>query len=127
MSDNVTCPSCHADGIKRLSEVIRQEALDGVRGGVTEQYLPPRQAWGYVQGFLLAIPVNVGIILGFGTPGGSEEEKAVLELITTMSFLGVWIGYGTWKNKSYKKKLEEWKNIVAAKLRCLKCGHVFEG
>ncbi|MCP9447431.1 MAG: hypothetical protein NNA22_07660 [Nitrospira sp.] len=127
MSDNVTCPSCNAEGTKRLSDVIRQEAIEGVRGGMAEQYIPPRQPWGYVQGFLLAIPINVGIILGFGTPGGSENEKAMLDLITTLCFLGVWIGYGTWKNKSYKKKLEEWKQIVAAKLHCLKCGHVFEG
>ncbi|MCP9470242.1 MAG: hypothetical protein NNA31_09625 [Nitrospira sp.] len=127
MSDEVTCPSCNAEGTKRLSDVIRQEAIEGVRGGMAEQYNPPRQPWGYVQGFLLAIPINVGIILGFGTPGGSENEKAMLDLITTIGFLGVWIGYGTWRNKSYKKKLEEWKNIVAAKLHCLKCGHVFEG
>jgi hypothetical protein len=127
MAENVACPSCSADETKRLSDVMRQQATEGVNGGVVEQYSPPAQPWGYVQGFLLAIPVNAALILSFGRPGESEGDKALFDLMSTVAFLGVWVGYGAWKSKAYKLKLEEWKSAIAAKLHCLKCGHVFEG
>jgi Zn ribbon nucleic-acid-binding protein len=127
MAENVPCPSCKADETKRLNEVLRQQALEGVKNGLAEQYAPPRQPWGYVQGFLLALPINVGLMFSIGPPGESEGDKAIFDILSTVAFLGVWVGYGAWKNKTYTKKLDEWKSAIAAKLHCLKCGHVFEG
>lgn len=127
MADNIACPSCKADETKRLSDVMRQQAVEGVKSGLAEQYTPPRQPWGYVQGFLLALPINAGLMLSIGPPGESEGDKAMLDILSSVAFLGVWVGYGAWKNKTYTKKLDEWKNAIAAKLHCLKCGHVFEG
>ena len=129
MADECVCPSCNAEEPKRLSDVIRQQASEGVKSGLVGQYVPPRQPWGYLQGFLLAVPVNAGVMLSLGPPSpeASEGGKALADLLTTVVFLGVWVGYGTWKTKAYTKKLEEWKRAIAAKLHCLKCGHVFEG
>jgi len=126
MADEIACPSCKADEPKRLSDVMRQQAAEGVKSGLAEQYNPPTQPWGYLQGFLLAVPVNAGLMISLGPPGESEGGKAIMDLLSTVAFLGVWVGYGAWKNKVYTKKLEEWKSAIAAKLHCLKCGHVFE-
>ncbi len=126
MVGDPTCPSCNADEPKRLSDVIRQQAAEGVKSPLTEQYIPPSQPWGYLQGFLLAIPVNTGLMLSIGPPGESEGSKALIEILTTAAFLGVWVGFGAWRSKTYTKKLDEWKSAIAAKLHCLKCGHVFE-
>ena len=127
MASEFTCPSCNADEPKPLSEVLRQEAKAGVEGGLAKQFNPPSQPWGYVQGFLLAIPVNLGLMMTLGAPGESEGAKALADILFTAAFFGVWVGYGIWKNKGYAQKVEEWKNAIAAKLHCAKCGHVFEG
>ena len=126
MAVNRTCPSCNADESKPLSDVMRHEAAGGGASALAERFKPPSQPWGYVQGFLLAIPVNVGIMMTLGSPGEAEGEKVMVDLLSTVVFLGVWVGYGVWKNKAQKKKLEEWKQAIAAKLHCGKCGHVFE-
>jgi amino acid permease len=121
------CPSCNADEIKSLSDVLRQEAAAGVVTELAKRFAPPSQPWGYLQGFLIAVPVNVGLIMALGSPGEEGGDKAMVDLFSTVVFLGVWVGYGIWKNKTQKKKLEEWKNDVAAKLHCGKCSHVFQG
>ena len=126
MASEFTCPSCNADEPRRLSEVLRQEAKGGGESVLAKQFYPPSQPWGYVQGFLLAIPVNLVLMMTIGAPGESEGDKALADVLFTAAFFGVWVGYGIWKNKGYAQKVEEWKNTIAAKLHCGKCGHVFE-
>lgn len=125
MAGKHTCPSCNTGDAKRIGDIVKQEAAGGVKSGLAEQYNPPKQPWGYVEGFVLAIPVNAGLIMALGTQGESEGGKALIDILTSVVFLGVWVGYGAWRNKSYTKELEEWKSVIAAKLHCLKCGHVF--
>jgi len=127
MGADQSCPSCRADESKPLSDVMRQEAAAGVVSELAERFKPPSQPWGYLQGFLLALPINIGLMMSLGSPGEAEGDKAMFELFSTVVFLGVWVGYGIWKNKAQKKKLEDWKNDIAAKLHCGKCGHVFQG
>jgi hypothetical protein len=90
------------------------------------QYNPPRQPWAYLQGFLLAVPFYAGIMLSLTSPGESEASTAKADLLGSITFLSVLVGYGVWKNKAYAKKLEEWKKAVASKLHCLQCGQVFD-
>lgn len=121
-----TCPSCNTGDAKKIGEIVKQETAAGVKSGLAAQYNPPKQPWAYVQGFLLAAPVNAGIMLSMAPPDPSGSGAEMAELLSTVGFLGVWGGYGVWKNKGYTKKLDEWKKTIGAKLHCLKCGHVFE-
>lgn len=125
MAGKHTCPSCNTGDAKRIGDIVKQEAAAGVKSGLAKQYNPPKQPWAYVQGFFLAMPVNVGIMLSMTSPETSGSGTAMADLLSTVGFLSVWVGYGVWKNKAYTKRLEEWKNTIAAKLHCLKCGHVF--
>jgi len=126
MAEGCTCPSCNADEPKPLSDVMRKEAAAGVESELAKRFRPPGQPWGYIQGFLLAVPVNVGLMMTIGSSGEGEGNKAMVDLLSTVVFLGVWVGYGIWKNKAQRKKLEEWKEEIATKLHCDKCGHVFQ-
>jgi hypothetical protein len=126
MAAKLACPSCKADNPKRISEIVDQKSATGVKPGLAAQYNPPRQPWAYLQGFLLAVPLYVGIMLSLTSPGESEASTAKADLLGSITFLSVLIGYGVWKNKAYAKKLEEWKKAVASKLHCLRCGHVFD-
>lgn len=126
MAGKYTCPSCHADNSKRIRELVQQQTVKGSSDGLPPQYNPPKQPWAYLQGFLLAVPVNTGLMLSLTSPGGSEASTALADLVSSVGFLGVWVGYGIWRTKSYVKKLEEWKNTIASKFLCLRCGHAFE-
>jgi hypothetical protein len=108
--------------------VVQQQAIPGSQSPVQlpSQYHPPKQPWAYLQGFLLAVPVNTGLMLSLASPGGSEASTAMADLVSSAGFLGVWVGYGIWKNKTYMKKLDHWKNTIAVKWLCLRCGHAFE-
>lgn len=125
MAGKRTCPSCNVGETKQISEIVKQEATAGVKSGLAQQYNPPKQPWAYVQGFLLAMPVNVGIMLSMASPETPQSEAAMADVLSTIGFLSVWVGYGVWKNKAYTRQLEEWKNTIGAKLHCLKCGHLF--
>lgn len=126
MAAKHVCPSCKADNPKRISEMVEQKSAAGVKPGLAAQYNPPRQPWAYLQGFLLAVPLYAGIMLSLTSPGESEASTAKADLLGSITFLSVLVGYGVWKNKAYAKKLEEWKKAVASKLHCLQCGHVFD-
>jgi len=126
MAAKHACPSCKADNPKRISEIVEQKSAAGVKTGLAAQYNPPRQPWAYLQGFLLAVPLYAGIMLSLTSPGESEASTAKADLLGSITFLSVLVGYGVWKNKGYAKKLEEWKKAVASKLHCLQCGHVFD-
>lgn len=121
-----TCPSCNAGGAKKIDDLVKQEATTGVKSGLAEQYNPPKQPWAYVQGFLLAMPVMVVIMISMGSPDMPESgANKMAEVLSTVGFLSVWGAYAVWKNKAHAKKLEDWKNTIGVKLHCLKCGHVF--
>jgi len=122
----LACPSCKADDPKRISDMTQPQSAAGVKAGLAPQYIPPRQPWAYLQGFLLAVPLYAGIMLSLTSPGDSEAGTAKADLLGSIAFLSVLVGYGVWKNKAYAKKLEEWKKAVASKLHCLQCGHVFD-
>ena len=126
MAAKHACPSCKADNPKRISEIVEQKSAAGVKTGLAAQYNPPRQPWAYLQGFLLAVPLYAGIMLSLTSPGESEASTAKADLLGSITFLSVLVGYGVWKNKAYTKKLDEWKKAVASKLHCLQCGHVFD-
>jgi len=126
MASKQACPSCKADSPKRLSDVVQQQSAAGVKPGLAAQYNPPRQPWAYLQGFFLAVPLYAGIMLSLTSPGESEASTAKADLLGSITFLSVLVGYGVWKNKAYTKKLDEWKKAVASKLHCLQCGHVFD-
>jgi amino acid permease len=126
MAAKYTCPSCNTGDVKQIGDMVKQQAAAGVKSGLAEQYNPPKQPWAYVQGFLLAVPVNIGIMLSMASPETSGSSAAMADLLSTVGFLSVWFGYGVWKNKAYTKQLDEWKTTVGSKLHCLKCGHVFE-
>jgi amino acid permease len=106
--------------------MVQQQTVKASSGGLPPQYSPPKQPWAYLQGFLLAVPVTTGLMLSLTSPGGSEANTAMADLVSSVGFLGVWVGYGIWRTKSYAKQLEEWKNTIASKLLCLRCGHAFE-
>lgn len=126
MAAKVACPSCKADNPKPVSDVAQPQSAAGVKTGLAAQYNPPRQPWAYLQGFLLAVPLYAAIMLTLTSPGESEASTAKADLLGSVVFLSVLVGYGVWKNKAYAKKLEGWKKIVASKLHCLQCGHVFD-
>jgi amino acid permease len=106
--------------------MVQDQPTGNQPGGLPNQYRPPKQPWAYLQGFLLAVPVNTGLMLTLASPGGSEANTAIADLVSSVGFLTVWVGYGIWRSKAYSKKLENWKNITASKLLCLRCGHAFE-
>jgi len=126
MGSNHVCPSCRADDSKRIREIVQQQTTTGSSSGLPSQYSPPKKPWAYLQGFLLAVPVNTGLMLSLASPGGSEANTEMASLVSSVGFLGVFVGYGIWKTKAYAKKLENWKNTIASKLLCLRCGHAFE-
>ncbi len=126
MAAKLACPSCKADNPKRVSDMAQPQSGAGVKSGLAAQYNPPRQPWAYLQGFLLAVPLYAVIMLSLTSPGESEAATAKADLLGSIVFLSVLVGYGVWKNKTYAKKLEGWKKAVASKLHCLQCGHVFD-
>ncbi len=125
MSIKLTCPSCNVDGSQQIGEIVRQQAVTGSQSGLAIQYHPPKQPWAYLQGFFLAVPINTGLMLSMASPHASEANAAIADVVSSVAFLGVWVGYGIWKNKAYTHKLNEWKETVASKFICLGCGHVF--
>ena len=126
MAAKHACPSCSANNSKRIHEMVQDQPTANQPGGLPNQYRPPKQPWAYLQGFLLAVPVNTGLMLTLASPGGSEANTAMADLVSSVGFLMVWVGYGIWRSKAYSKKLENWKNTTASKLLCLRCGHAFE-
>lgn len=126
MAAKLTCPSCNVANPKRISDIVLQQAKAGAKSELPEQYQPPKQPWAYVQGFLLAVPVNTGLILTMTTPGDPEGGGAMADFVSTVAFMTVWGGYGIWKNKAYMKKLDEWKKTIASKFSCHGCKHVFD-
>ena len=126
MARKHTCPSCSADNSERIRDLVQKPAAPGSANKLPRQYSPPKQPWAYLQGFLLAVPVYPGLMLSLASPGGSEANTAMADLVSSTGFLGVWVGYSIWKTKAYTKKLDEWKNTIASKLLCLRCGHAFE-
>jgi hypothetical protein len=65
-------------------------------------------------------------MLSMVSPETSEANTAVADVVSTVAFLSVWGGYGIWKTKGYRKKLDEWKKAVASRFTCAGCGHVFD-
>jgi hypothetical protein len=126
MAGKHTCPSCSAADSKQICELVKESVTPGSESKLPTKYSPPKQPWAYLQGFLLALPVNTGLMLSLASPGGSEASTAMADLVSSAGFLGVWVGYGIWKTKAYTHKLDEWKSTIASKLLCLRCGHTFE-
>jgi hypothetical protein len=126
MAAKLTCPSCNAGNPKRISEIVQEQSATGAKSGLAAQYHPPKQSWGYLQGFLLAVPVNTAILLSLTSPGDTEAGNGLADFLSTVGFLIVWGGYGTWKNKVYKEKLDQWKKTIASKFSCQGCKHVFD-
>ncbi len=126
MSEKSSCPSCKADSAQRISEIMREQIDTGKPSSLASQYHPPKQPWAYLQGFFVAVPVNVGLMLSMVSPETSEANTAVADVISTFVFLGVWAGYGIWKTKGYTKKMDEWKKAVASRFACVGCGHVYD-
>lgn len=127
MSAARTCPSCSAENVERVSDVLRQATSKETLDQVPASYHPPKAPWAYFQGFLLGVPVNAAVTLSLGAPQGSESQMAMADLASTVAFLGVWVGYGTLKTRNYTQKLNEWKETIASKFLCRKCSHAFEG
>ncbi len=121
------CPSCSAEKVQRVGDILRAAPSNKAINDFPQSYLPPKAPWAYLQGFLLGIPANAAVMLSMGPPQGSESQMAVAELASSLAFLGVWVGYGRLKTKNYSKKLDEWKETIASKFLCHKCGHAFEG
>lgn len=122
-----TCPTCMTDKAQRIRDILEQSPSAKALTGLPESYLPPKVPWAYLQGFLLGIPVYVGILLTIGSPDGSEAQMSVAEIVSSAGLLGVWVGYGRLKAKTYAEKLAEWKDTIASKFLCRKCSHAFEG
>ena len=125
MAVNLTCSSCSDENAQRISDIVQQQALTGSQRTLASQYHPPKQPWAYFHGFLLGVPVNTAIMLTMSSPEASESTSAIADIVSSVAFLSVWGGYGVWKNKTYTKKLNEWKNTIASKVLCLRCGHLF--
>jgi hypothetical protein len=106
--------------------MVQQQPTVSSQAGLPNEYRPPKQPWAYLQGFLLAVPVNTGLMLSLASPEGSETNTAMADLVSSVGFLSVWVGYGIWRTKAYSKRLENWKTTIASKLLCLRCGHAFE-
>ena len=126
MSVDLTCPSCSADNTLRISAIVRQQPSTGSQTALASQYNPPKHPWAYLQGFLLGIPVHTALMLTMTSPDASEMNIAIADVVSSVTFLGVWVGYGAWRTKSYRKKLDEWEHTIASKVLCLQCGHAFE-
>jgi len=123
-----TCPTCSTEHAQQIGDIFRQSSPS--KNGVSEipkSYYPPKAPWAYLQGFLLGIAVNIGVMLSLGSPQASESEMAAAELASSASFLGVWVGYGILKTKNYTRMVDEWKEKIASKFFCRKCSHAFEG
>ena len=127
MSGERTCPACNNDKAQRISDILEQWPSAKELTGFPTSYLPPKVPWAYLQGFLLGVPVYVGILLTIGSPQGSEAEMAMAEIVSSAGLLGVWVGYGRLKTKTYTERLSEWKDTIASKFLCRKCSHAFEG
>ncbi|MBI3357371.1 MAG: hypothetical protein HY038_11495 [Nitrospirae bacterium] len=126
MSVNLACPSCTAENPKRISEIVKQQPSTSAPTALPSQYNPPKQPWAYLQGFLLGVPINTALMLTMASPQGSEADTAIADIVSSVAFLGVWIGYGAWRTKTHTQKLDQWKKTIASKFLCLKCGHAFE-
>jgi ribosomal protein L37AE/L43A len=127
MSGERTCPSCNTEKAQRISDILRQTPSREILGQLPTSYHPPKAPWAYLQGFLLAIPVNAAVTISLISPQGSESQMAIADLASSIAFLGVWVGYGSLKTKNFTQKLNEWKDTVASKFVCRKCSHAFEG
>lgn len=127
MSAERTCPTCNTDKAQQISDILRQAPSPEALGQLPISYHPPKAPWAYLQGFLLAIPMNAAVTLSLASPQGSESEMAVADLASSIAFLGIWVGYGALKTKNYTQKLNEWKDTIASKFLCRKCSHAFEG
>lgn len=127
MSIERVCPSCSAEKVQRVGDIFRTATSEKAIKDLPKSLYPPRAPWAYLQGFLLGIPANAAVMLSMGPPQGSESQMAVAELASSLAFLGVWVGYGRLKTKNHSKKLDDWKETVAAKFLCHKCSHAFEG
>ena len=122
-----TCPTCNTEKAQQISAILQQTPATEALGQLPISYHPPKAPWAYLQGFLLAIPMNAAVTLSLASPQGSESEIAVADLASSIAFLGVWVGYGALKTKNYTQKLNEWKDTIASKFLCRKCSHAFEG
>jgi ribosomal protein L37AE/L43A len=126
MSSERICPSCRAENVQRVSDIFGADVSPNKVKDVPKSYHPPKAPWAYLQGFVLGVLGMLAVIRSMGPPDGSESQASVGELASTLTFLGVWIAYGTLKTKNYGRKLEEWKETIASKFLCRKCSHAFE-
>ena len=126
MASERTCPSCSAENVQRVGDILRAATSDKVISDVPQAYHPPKAPWAYLQGFLLGVPANAAVTLSMGPPQGGESQ-GVAEMASLLAFFGVWIGYARLKTKNYSKKLDEWKEMTGSKFLCHKCSHAFEG
>ena len=126
MSLDLKCPSCSADNTQRISAIVEQQTATGSQSALAKRYNLPKQPWAYFQGFLLGVPINTVLMLTISSPEASEMNTALADVVSSVAFLSIWIGYGAWKTKTYRKKLDEWKRAIASKVLCLQCGHAFE-
>ncbi len=125
MSVVLTCPSCSAENTQRISAIVQQQTSTGSQSALASQYIPPKHPWAYLQGFLLSVPLYTVLMLSMTSPEASEMNTAIADVVSSVTLLGVWIGYGAWKTKTYRKKLDVWERTIASKVLCLQCGHTF--
>jgi ribosomal protein L37AE/L43A len=125
MSGVLTCPSCGAEKTQRISAIVQQQTSPGSQSTLAGQYNPPKHPWAYLQGFLLGVPLYTVLMLSMTSPEASEMNTAIADVVSSVALLGVWIGYGAWKTKTYRKKLDEWERTIGSKVLCLQCGHSF--
>ena len=125
MSVNLACPSCSAENTQRISAIAQQQTSTGTQSTLASQYNPPKHPWAYLQGFLLGIPLYTILTLSMTSPEASEMNIAIADIVSSVGFLGVWIGYGAWKTKTYRKKFDAWERTIGSKVLCLQCGHAF--
>ena len=126
MPVDLACPSCSAENTQRISAIVQHQTLTGSQSALASQYKPPKHPWAYLQGFLLGIPVYTVLMLTMTSPEASEMNTAVADVVSSVVFLGVWVVYGAWKTRIYRRKLDEWEHSIASKVLCLQCGHAFE-
>ncbi len=125
MSVVFTCPSCGAENTQRISAIVQQQTSTGSQSVLASQYNPPKSPWAYLHGFLLGVPLYTVLMLSMTSPEASEMNTAIADVVSSVALLGVWIGYGAWKTKTYRKRLDEWERTTASKVLCLQCGHAF--
>ena len=113
MSVNLKCSSCSAENAQRISDIVQQQTSTGSQSALASRYNPPKKPWAYLQGFLLGIPINTVLMLTMSSPEASEATTAIADIVSSVAFLGVWIGYGAWRTKTYAQKLDEWKHTIA--------------